>query len=61
MCLRSGFDGQLILQKIHENGVLPKLITRGLQIMSMEAGGIRFLDSMLFLPMSVAAMPKAFK
>ena len=55
-----GYDGQFILDYIYSQGNKPTLICHGLSIMKMEAGGIKFLDSLLFLPMSVAAMPKAF-
>lgn len=55
-----GYDGQFILDYIHSQAIRPTLITRGLEIMMMEAGGIKFLDSLNFIPMSVSAMPKAF-
>lgn len=32
----------------------------GLEIMSLEAGGVRIIDSLNFLPMPLAAMPKTF-
>jgi hypothetical protein len=55
----SGYDGQFVLQWIHKQGLPPTIISRGLEILSMEFGGIRFLDSLNFLPMGLAAFPKA--
>jgi hypothetical protein len=55
-----GYDGQFILDYIYSQGNKPTLICRGLSIMKIKAGGNKFFDSLLFLPMYVAAMPKAF-
>lgn len=56
-----GYDGQFILEYCHRQGLKPKsIISRGLGVMYMEVGGIKFKDSLNFLPMALAALPKAF-
>lgn len=56
-----GYDGQFILQYCHRQGIKPKqIISRGLSIMYMEVGGVKFKDSLNFLPMGLSALPKAF-
>lgn len=54
-----GYDGQFILQWIHKQAQEPKIINRGLEIIQMEYCGITLLDSLNFLPMALAAFPKA--
>ena len=41
-------------------GVRPDPIMKGLKIISMEASGIRMLDSMAFLPMALSQFPRCF-
>ena len=55
-----GFDGQFLLKYLHDNAILPRIILRGLQIMRLEAEGIVIKDSLNYLPMALAALPKAF-
>ena len=56
-----GFDAQFILDYIHQNAVVkPEIITRGRAILRLKAAEVTIVDSMAFLPMGLAAMPKAF-
>jgi len=56
-----GYDCQFLLGYCTFQGLkLKNIITRGLGIMYMEVGGITFKDSLNFLPMPLASMPKAF-
>lgn len=57
-----GYDLQFILQYIHkmEHAMVPKIITRGLELMMVKVGGIRVIDSLNFLPMPLAKLPKTF-
>ncbi|KAF1750693.1 hypothetical protein GCK72_017245 [Caenorhabditis remanei] len=58
----SGYDAQFILeQMISSNKATPKLILEGTKLIFMEHNGVRLLDSMKFLTMSLAAMGKAFE
>jgi hypothetical protein len=55
------YDGQFILEYCHRQGIKPKqIISRGLSIMYLEVGGVKFKDSLNFLPMKLSALPKAF-
>ena len=40
--------------------MVPKIISKGLEVMCLEYGKIRVLDSLNFLPMGLADLPKAF-
>lgn len=55
----AGYDGQFILKWIHQYGFVPKVIPRGLEIIELEHGGVRLLDSLNYLPMPLSAIPKA--
>ena len=57
-----GYDSYPILQYLHENAVLPEVITTGSKYMSINvpAGNIRMIDSLNFIPMPLAGMPGAF-
>ena len=57
-----GYDSYPILQYLHENAILPEVITTGSKYMSVKvpACKIRFIDSLNFIPMALADMPKAF-
>ena len=57
-----GYDSYPILQFCYQNGIKPKIIPNGTKIMSMEipAFGIRFIDSLNFLPTALANLPKMF-
>ena len=56
------FDGCFILQHMAENGIVPSPILSGLKIMALEVKPLkmRFIDSLNFLPMPLAAFGKAF-
>ena len=40
--------------------MVPEVVCRGLQTLKLEAAGVTVLDSMNYLPMSLAAVGKAF-
>ena len=54
------YDLHLIMQYIHERGVRPEMIRNGQKILCLEAGGLKFIDSLNFFPMALAKLPKAF-
>ena len=56
-----GYDHQFVLNYIlTKTRHTPELIMRGTKIISMELDNLKFIDSLNFLPMGVAALPKAF-
>ncbi|WAR15443.1 ZN641-like protein, partial [Mya arenaria] len=57
-----GYDSYPILQYLHDNAILPEVITNGTKFMSIKVPvcKIRFIDSMNFIPMALTDMPKAF-
>lgn len=56
-----GYDFQFILQWCLSNDRPPtRIIRSGQKIMSMEIGGVRFIDSLSFLTMPLSAFPKTF-
>ncbi|MCP3665966.1 MAG: hypothetical protein GY696_26290, partial [Gammaproteobacteria bacterium] len=55
-----GFDAQFLINYLAENGYKPKITPKGQEIMQMEANMVIMKDSLNFLPMSLAALPKAF-
>ena len=57
-----GYDSYPILNYLHENAILPEVITTGSKYMSIKvpACKIRFIDSLNFIPMALADMPSAF-
>jgi DNA polymerase type B, organellar and viral. len=56
-----GYDHQFVLNYIlTETNHTPELIMRGTKIISMEMDNLKLIDSLNFLPMGVAALPKAF-
>ena len=55
-----GYDGNFVLDYIHSQAIKPVIIPRGLELLMVEANGVKFLDSLNFLPMALSAMPKAF-
>ena len=50
----SGYDGQFILNWLHEQAIKPDIITRGLEIIQLRAQGITILDTLNYLPMPLA-------
>ncbi|XP_052815380.1 uncharacterized protein LOC128242318 [Mya arenaria] len=57
-----GYDSYPILQYLHDNAILPDVITTGSKYMSITVSKckIRFIDSINFIPMALADMPGAF-
>ena len=55
----SGYDAQFILRWIHKQAKAPTVLMRGLEIFQLDYCGVRLLDSLNFLPMALAALPKA--
>ena len=57
-----GYDSYPILNYLHENAILPEVITTGSKYMSIQvpACKLRFIDSLNFIPMALADMPRAF-
>ena len=54
------YDLYLIMEYVHKNGIKPNLIQNGKKILSMEAYGLKFIDSLNFFPMSLEKLPQAF-
>ena len=56
------YDGYFILQYLYKNGITPEIITRGAKILSLTVPemNIKFIDSVCFIPMKLAAFPKTF-
>ncbi|MCP4346078.1 MAG: hypothetical protein GY795_11210, partial [Desulfobacterales bacterium] len=55
-----GFDAQFLINYLAERGYKPSIIPKGQEIMQLKAGMVTIKDSLNFLPMSLAALPKAF-
>jgi len=57
-----GYDSHPILQYLHDNYILPKVITTGSKYMSINVPvcNIRMIDSLNFIPMALAEVPKSF-
>ncbi|KAG8231307.1 hypothetical protein J437_LFUL006963 [Ladona fulva] len=56
-----GYDGNFILRSILENtDWKPEVIMSGSKILSITFKGLRFIDSLNFLPMSLAKLPISF-
>ena len=56
-----GYDSQFILTYLIEDQKrIPKIVAKGLKILSIECMGIRIIDSFSFLPQSLASLPKTF-
>lgn len=57
-----GYDSYPILQYLHENAILPQVISTGSKYMSINVPvcKIRMIDSLNFIPMPLAEMPSAF-
>ena len=56
------YDGYFILQYLYKNGITPEIITRCAKILSLTVSemNIKFIDSLCFIPMKLAAFPKTF-
>ena len=55
-----GYDSYFILQYCYDQVMLPELVMNGAKVMCMEVGGLTFKDSLNFLPMALAKLPKMF-
>ena len=56
-----GYDGQFILRYLHSQGyITPKVIPKGTELMMIEAGDIKIIDSLCFIPMALSKFPKKF-
>ena len=57
-----GFDSYPIVQYLHENAILPEVITTGTKYMSIYVPvcNIRLIDSLNFIPISLADMHESF-
>jgi hypothetical protein len=56
-----GYDGQFILEYLNRKSLnTPKIIVRGMQLIKIEIGTIKILDSLSFLPFALGEFPKAF-
>ncbi|XP_052779212.1 uncharacterized protein LOC128216636 [Mya arenaria] len=57
-----GYDSYPVLQYLHDNAILPEVITNETKFMSIKVPvcKMRFIDSINFIPMALADMPKAF-
>ena len=57
-----GYDGYFIQNYLNKNAVMYKLLLRGAKIISLTVPmfNIKFIDSLNFIPMSLAKFPKTF-
>ena len=55
-----GYDAYFILEHCYQQYMKPEQLVNGAKILSLSLAGLRFLDSLSFLPMPLAAFPKAF-
>jgi hypothetical protein len=56
-----GYDSFFITQYLHRQGIKPSDVVQvGLKILTFEAKGIKFLDSLSFLSMPLSQFPKTF-
>ena len=56
----SGYDSHFLLDYVHGVGVKPSVVLNGHKILSLEAQGVRFIDSLNYFPMALSRLPKAF-
>ena len=55
------YDLHFIMQYVHDQGKKPSVIlNKEKKILSMECENVKFIDSLNFLPMALAKLPKAF-
>ncbi len=55
-----GYDSQFILQYLIKETLVPKVISKGLELMTLSYSQIKILDSHNFIPMPLSEFPKAF-
>lgn len=57
----AGFDNQFVYKYLLEKTKFtPKIIQRGTKLILMKIDNVRFVDSLCYFPMALAALPKAF-
>jgi hypothetical protein len=58
----SGYDCSFLLSYLHKQKIRPQILTRGLKVLQIVIPeiGMTIRDSLAFLPMSLASMPKSF-
>lgn len=58
----SGYDGYFILQGLVKEGICPKIIPRGGKVLLLSIPGkkIKFIDSLLFVPIALRKLPGCF-
>ncbi|KAK3925928.1 putative DNA polymerase [Frankliniella fusca] len=54
------FDAVFALQEVIERKLKNELILQGAKILCMKVGNWKFIDSLMFLPMPLSAMPRSF-
>ncbi|XP_052124435.1 uncharacterized protein LOC127749616 [Frankliniella occidentalis] len=54
------FDGVLVLQELLARKLKVEPVLQGAKILSVKVGNWKFIDSLMFLPMPLSAMPKSF-
>lgn len=56
-----GYDSFFIFQYLHAQGIKPiNVIQIGQKVLSFEANGVKFIDSLSFLPIPLKSFPKTF-
>jgi hypothetical protein len=55
-----GYDVHFVVSYLHEHRIKPDMIHNGRKLLFVGAKGLRFLDSLAFMPMGLASLPKAF-
>ena len=55
-----GYDSYFILEHCYAHFLKPEQLVNGAKILSLSFMGLKFLDSMSFLPMALSQFPKAF-
>ncbi|XP_034236331.1 uncharacterized protein LOC117642355 [Thrips palmi] len=54
------FDAVFVLQELVARRLRPELVLNGAKILNMKLNTWSFIDSLMFLPMPLSALPKAF-
>ncbi len=55
-----GYDSQFVTQYLIKETLIPTVISKGRELMMLQYGDIKVIDSLNFLPMGLADLPKAF-
>ena len=55
-----GYDSYFILEECYKQYLKPEQLVNGAKILSLSVMGLKFIDSMSFLPMPLSSFPKAF-